>query len=174
MKPRIRTYLLIGLALISIVGLEAVFRPDLHFVKSSINEAIPTAMTTTLNGTANVAPNPTSTTAPLMTSSPFITRAHTTTGTAELYDLGNGKHAIRLSNFSTSNGPDVRIYLVKGSDGSNASAITSGDYVDLGSLKASQGNQNYEIPANVDISQYKGVTVWCRRFGVIFGYANLT
>ena len=40
-------------------------------------------------------------------------------------------------------------------------------------LKGNQGNQNYELPADIDLSQYKSVAVWCRAFNIVFGYAAL-
>jgi hypothetical protein len=35
------------------------------------------------------------------------------------------------------------------------------------------GDQNYELPAGVDLSKYRAVTVWCKRFGVNFATAPL-
>ena len=46
-------------------------------------------------------------------------------------------------------------------------------YVDLGGLKGNIGDQNYEIPADVDLSQYQSVVIWCDRFNVAFGAADL-
>jgi Electron transfer DM13 len=54
-----------------------------------------------------------------------------------------------------------------------ASAHGSADYFDLGLIKGNQGNQVYEIPAEVDLSQYKSVDLWCVQFGASFGAAQL-
>ncbi|MGH1489794.1 MAG: DM13 domain-containing protein, partial [Acidimicrobiales bacterium] len=35
------------------------------------------------------------------------------------------------------------------------------------------GDQNYEISADVDLSTFGTVQVWCKRFGVEFGSATL-
>ncbi len=43
----------------------------------------------------------------------------------------------------------------------------------LGALKGNIGDQNYELPANVNLDKYQSVTIWCRRFGVNFGTAPL-
>jgi hypothetical protein len=48
-----------------------------------------------------------------------------------------------------------------------------GDYVDLGILKGNVGNQNYEIPDDVDLSAIKSVVIWCRPFKVVFSVADL-
>ena len=47
------------------------------------------------------------------------------------------------------------------------------DFIDLGDLKGNIGPQNYEIPEDVDLSRYKTVVIWCVRFGVAFGAAEL-
>jgi hypothetical protein len=40
-------------------------------------------------------------------------------------------------------------------------------------MKGNKGDQNYDIPAEVDLNKYKNVTIWCARFGVNFGQAAL-
>ena len=47
-------------------------------------------------------------------------------------------------------------------------------FVELGKLKGTDGDQNYEVPADLDLGKYRAVTIWCRRFGVNFGTAPLT
>jgi hypothetical protein len=64
------------------------------------------------------------------------------------------------------NGPDLKIYL-------SVDAKAS-DYKSLGSLKATSGTQNYAIPGSVDLSIYgKYVVVWCQKYSVLFGTAEL-
>lgn len=46
-----------------------------------------------------------------------------------------------------------------------------GSYVDLGVLKGNIGNQNYELPENLE--DFKSVVIWCKEFGVLFPYAVL-
>ena len=46
-------------------------------------------------------------------------------------------------------------------------------YYDLGVIKGNQGNQVYDIPAEVDLSQYRSVSLWCVQFSVGFGAAQL-
>lgn len=83
--------------------------------------------------------------------------------------LGNGteQRFLRFEDFATDNGPDLNVYLVNSSTGDVS------DYVDLGDLKGNIGDQNYEIPAGVDLDVYDRVVVWCVRFGVGFGSASL-
>ncbi|HEX3370759.1 MAG TPA: DM13 domain-containing protein, partial [Candidatus Cybelea sp.] len=76
----------------------------------------------------------------------LVSGAHDTAGTVTIYRLDNGQHVLRLSDFHTSNGPDVHIYLTSAEKVSSNGDVTGGKYLDLGSLKGNVGNQNYEIP----------------------------
>jgi hypothetical protein len=100
---------------------------------------------------------------------------HKTTGTVSILSTADGGHVLRLENFQTSNGPDVHVYLVKGTNADNNDFIKAGgdNFVDLGPLKGNIGDQNYTIPPNVNLDEYKAVSIWCRRFAVNFGAAPL-
>ena len=101
----------------------------------------------------------------------FVSGAHTTTGTATIYKLDDGSRILRLTNFSTSNGPKVHVILadhtISGNDVENAKSI------DLGDLKGNTGNQNYAIPADANLADVKSVAIYCERFHVNFGAATL-
>jgi Electron transfer DM13 len=99
--------------------------------------------------------------------------AHETKGLAALYQLPDGKRLLRLSNFETSNGPDVHVYLVAAEVAKDNATIKEAGFIDLGSLKGNKGDQNYELPADTDLNKYKSVSIWCARFGVNFGAATL-
>ena len=103
----------------------------------------------------------------------FHTNAHETKGVATIYRLDDGRRVLRLTEFSTSNGPDVRVYLVAAGDVQGEDAAKRAGVVDLGALKGNVGDQNYEVPEGLDLSQYRAVSIWCRRFSVNFGAAPL-
>jgi hypothetical protein len=109
----------------------------------------------------------------MLLSGEFRTGAHETSGTATVYRAADGKQILRLANFKTSNGPDVRVYLVKAGDVANEETVKNAGFVDLGPLKGNMGDQNYEIPTTVDLASHRAVSVWCRRFSVNFGAAAL-
>jgi len=46
------------------------------------------------------------------------------------------------------------------------------DFVNLGRIRATEGNVNYEIPEGTDLTKYKNVLIWCRAFSVLFSYAT--
>lgn len=98
----------------------------------------------------------------------FESGAHPTSGEALVIGNGTTQRFLRFENFETDNGPDLNVYLVNSSTGDVS------DYVDLGDLKGNIGDQNYEIPADVDLDVYDQVVIWCVRFGVGFGDALLT
>ena len=91
---------------------------------------------------------------------------HDTQGDAFTIPLEDASNVLRLENFKSTNGPDLYVYL---STDENAS-----DFVNLGTLKASSGNQNYEIPNDMDLDKYNKVLIWCKAFGVLFGSAELS
>lgn len=136
------------------------FRPELLFINRKVNEQFPTAQAASGQPAALVAGQ-------------FHSVAHETKGTATIYQLPDGKKTLRLTNFETSNGPDVNVYLVAASDASDSETVTRAGFLPLGSLKGNIGDQNYELPADLDLTKYKSVTIWCRRFGVNFGTAPL-
>lgn len=91
---------------------------------------------------------------------------HRTSGNATVIRTNNGSQILRLSNFRTTNGPDLFVYL--------ATDTTGKDIVNLGRLKGNIGDQNYPIPSDVDLSRYRYVLIWCRPFAVLFGSAQLS
>ncbi len=136
------------------------FRPERLFINQNVNEQFPT---TTTSGAA-----PTK-----LASGEFHSGAHETKGTATLFQLGEGKRTLRLTNFETSNGPDVHVYLVAAADAKDSDTVKHAGFIELGALKGNVGDQNYDIPANVDLTKYRAVTIWCARFAVNFGTAPL-
>ena len=97
----------------------------------------------------------------------------TGSGTATIYELADGKRVLRLTNFSVENGPDLHVRLIKADDAKDTASVAKTDFVELDKLKGNKGNQNYDVPENVDLSKYKVVSIWCNRFSVNFAAAPL-
>lgn len=95
--------------------------------------------------------------------SEMIPNAHEVSGEALIVNSGD-KRFLRFENLKTINGPDLRIYL--------SADLDAKDFVDLGVIRATEGNVNYEIPAGTDLTKYKYAMIWCRAFGVLFSYAE--
>lgn len=108
----------------------------------------------------------------MMMSGSFRGLAHKTSGTAILDKASDGHYYVRFENFSTENGPDLFVYLSAVAGDSKESDFP-GEFVDLGKLKGNIGNQNYLVPDGADLSKYKSVIIWCRRFNTTFGASPL-
>ena len=82
---------------------------------------------------------------------------------------------LRLTNFKTSNGPDVHVILIAAKDAADDANFLKGntERVDLGTLKGNEGDQNYDIPSGTDLSKFQTVSIYCERFNVNFGAAPL-
>lgn len=93
----------------------------------------------------------------------MIAMAHEVEGVALLVESGN-ETFLRFEDLKTINGPDLRIYL--------SSDLNADDIVDLGPIRATEGNVNYPIPAGTNLGKYKNAMIWCRAFGVLFSYAQ--
>ena len=177
--------ILIGIALVAGGVLWYLFRPDALVFNKTVNEAFPGAqpssraeaqgkgMARSTMGSSALAMADDATPDKLY-SGTFHSNAHETNGVATIYQLDDGRRVLRLSAFRTSNGPDVRVYLVAATDVQEEEAAKRAGIVDLGALKGNIGDQNYDVPAELDLSKYRAVSIWCRRFSVNFGAAPLT
>jgi hypothetical protein len=146
------------------------FRPELLFVNKRVNEALPVSTAAAAEGqTSAEAGAPTA-----LVSGRFHSVAHETKGSATVHRLPDGRRVLRLTEFVTSNGPDVRVYLVAVPDASDNETVKKAGFVELGKLKGTEGDQNYDVPADLDLGKYRAATIWCRRFSVNFGTAPLT
>jgi hypothetical protein len=92
-------------------------------------------------------------------------------GKVTLGKTTDGKLVLRLENLKSANGPDLHVYLTKEASPSNDAQIKQG--FEVGTLKATQGNLNYELDTSLDLSQYKSVAIYCKSASVVFGFANL-
>jgi hypothetical protein len=145
---------------LAIAGIAAwyAFRPERLFIDQKVNEQFPTASAAASSK---------------LVSGQFHSGAHETKGTATVFQLADGTKTLRLTDFATSNGPDVHVYLVATDDAKDNDSVTKAGFIDVGTLKGNIGDQNYELPANADLAKYRSVTIWCKRFSVNFGTAPL-
>jgi hypothetical protein len=105
----------------------------------------------------------------------FHGKVHQTSGRATVYQKADGKLVLRLTNFKTSNGPDVHVILVAAKDADDDANFLKSDVarVELGRLKGNEGDQNYGIPVGTDLAKFKTVSIYCERFNANFGAAPL-
>jgi hypothetical protein len=112
--------------------------------------------------------------APIATGT-FHGQVHSTSGRAAIYQAADGKRILRLTNFKTSNGPDVHVVLAAAADAKDDDNFLKNkvERVELGKLKGNEGDQNYAIPAGTDLSRFRTVAIYCERFNATFGAAPL-
>jgi hypothetical protein len=158
-RPIVRVLTAAAGALVVVVGL-VVFQPWKLWVDVTVDEAPPAAAAQAV-----------------LASGTLISHEHATTGTVSVVAAPDGTRYLRLTDLDTSNGPVLKVWLtdapvLTGRDGWKV--FDDGAYVDLGDLKGNRGSHNYLLPADVDLSRFTSVSIWCDRFDVSFGAAALT
>ena len=164
------------------------FQPWKLFVDHRVDERLPdVAVAADETTPPPVAPVPSASASPsvsatratnrLVARGSLITHEHDTSGTVNIVELADGSRVLTLRNLDTSDGPDVEVWLTDAPVRAGEKGwyvFDDGAHVSLGDLKGNQGNQVYRIPKSVDLSRYTSVSLWCARFDVSFGAAELT
>lgn len=155
-----KKWILAGIGVPVAVAAWWAFRPEKLWVNVKVNEPAP------FGSSADIQP---------LYTGLLAGRAHPTSGRASIYQTADGKRDLRLTDFMTSNGPDVHVVLAQSADESLKQDFVKGKLtsVELGLLKANQGDQNYDLPDSADLSQYDAVVIYCERFHAVFGIAKL-
>src|SRR5262245_57545080 len=159
---KLRTILVIA-GLVILASGWYLFRPERLFINERVSEDLPMATQ------AATSPSPIA-----LYQGHFHDGAHKSEGLATIYQLADGKRILRFTNFETSNGPDVRIFMIAADDAKDNATVTKSGFVEIGALKGNVGDQNYELPADLDLMKYRAVTIWCKRFSVNFATAPLS
>jgi hypothetical protein len=143
------------------------------FLTTTLNEDLPVRATASVAPAASLA-TPTGAATPAgpkviaMGQLQRVDDLHRGTGPVTLVEV-DGKTFVRFENVAIQNGPDLHVYLGRGMGG----AYDGDRDLYLGTLKATNGSFNYELPAGTAVSDYKSVVVWCRAFTVLFTWADL-
>jgi electron transfer DM13 len=104
----------------------------------------------------------------------FVSHEHSTRGTASIVRQPDGHRVLALANLRTSEGPVVKVWLTdRRVTDQGWHSFDDGRHLDLGRLKGNLGNQLYRIPDDAKLTGLRSVTIWCDRFDVSFGAAEL-
>lgn len=148
------------------------FGPQRLFLDRQVSEELPTP-TMTSDPSAGEGPVKEPARVDVLSSGEFRSLEHETTGSVRIVALEDGSRFVRLEHLATSDGPDLRIYLTDQPLSDDWGVWDDGRYVDLGPLKGNVGDSNYQIPDDLDLSGFRTVAIWCRRFTVGFGVAPI-
>ena len=89
---------------------------------------------------------------------------HATSGGVTIAE-GTAGYEVRLQeNFSFDGAPDPRVTLGSG---------TALNAVDLGELASKKGAQVYSVPAGTDPARFDKIVIYCRKYSVPLGIADL-
>jgi electron transfer DM13 len=168
-------------ALVLTVGL-ALFEPWRLFTSSEVDEPAPASQPSVPTESESLAPAPSPAPSSAPSSEPrdevlsegaFEDAEHGTSGRASILALADGRRFVRLEGLATSDGPDLHVWLSDQPSGGDWGSYDDGRYVRLGELKATHGNQNYEVPPEAELDGLTSVVIWCDRFNVAFGTAPI-
>lgn len=162
---------LLVIAIVAIIGMGVAYAISPYFTNSTVDEALPnTAIPLKMEDITIMKDKPMMEDITIQTyAGTFVgvgDGIHDAQGMVRTISLDDGNNVLRLENFKATNGPDLYVYL--------ATDNKASEFVNLGKLKANNGNQNYDIPENTDLEKYSKVLIWCKAFGVLFGNADLS
>src|SRR5712692_5603760 len=140
---------------------QAVIAKEPPAMQTAVADKTTHAMNETMPANAGSSPT-------LVAQGDFYNVVHEGKGKAEIFKLPDGSNLLRFEDFQVLNGPDLHVYLVPDEKINPDIGKDIPGYVDLGKLKGNQGSQNYNIPANVDVSKFRSVVIWCQPFRVPF------
>lgn len=174
------TWVLLGVLVVGAAFGLYWFQPWRLLTSKTVDDAAPIVAET--GGSMDIAPSrtvgatPRPAQAALIAQGEFVTHEHDTSGRAQLVRLPDGRHQLILQNLSTSDGPDLRVWLTdqpvrEGVQGWKL--FDDGRWVELGRLKGTHGTQVYTLPDDADPADFASVSIWCKRFAVSFGAAPL-
>ncbi|WP_030079861.1 DM13 domain-containing protein [Streptomyces baarnensis] len=180
-RPMVAGALAVAVVLVG-VGLYW-FKPWTLWQDDTVQEALPEATAAESadpsagrSATPRKAPGPERTAPVTVASGDLISHEHATSGTVKLLRLADGSHVVRLEDLDTSNGPDLRVWLTDAPVKEGRAGwfvFDDGLHESLGNLKGNKGSHNYRLPAGLDPADFTSVSIWCDRFNVSFGAAEL-
>ena len=98
---------------------------------------------------------------------------HKGSGAVTLYRLPTGEGLVRFEGLNVTNGPDLRVLVTAHPDPMTRADVHDADYTEIGKLKGNKGDQNYDVPADLDLASIRSIVIYCAPFQVVFSVAPL-
>ena len=104
----------------------------------------------------------------------WVKKYYSVSGNWSIETNAGKSYLVLHSNFKTSKGPDLKLFLTKKS----ANSIGKSEAVEkhgvlLGELKSYKGEQKYLIPSNLSISDFKSIVVHCEKYTKVWGASSI-
>jgi hypothetical protein len=183
MDHRRRNLILVGLALVvslpvgwyllSPLFIDRRVEEEFPFVPAEATAAMEEAMTEPEKTMEEPMPPGDAAEMRILAQGEFYNLAHEGQGRATVYELADGSRVLRFEDFAVLNGPDLQVWLVPVDPVPDTVGVEIPGYFDLGSLKGNIGDQNYDLPSELNLSAFKSVVIWCQPFRVPFNAAPL-
>ncbi|MBW3556732.1 MAG: DM13 domain-containing protein [Actinobacteria bacterium] len=94
-------------------------------------------------------------------------------GTVRIVDLADGRRVLRLDDFFVSINSDLEIWFSEHPKPTSTPEAASAPHRRLEFLKATAGAMNYEVPADLDVSRYRSIVIWCELTSNAYSAATL-
>lgn len=95
-------------------------------------------------------------------------------GEVTIFEDADGAKYLRFENFSVVNGPNLRVVLSASAEPQSIEDVRQNNQdIDLGALRGTFGSQNYEIPANLDLTPYRSVVIISDSLNLIYSVAPI-
>lgn len=102
-----------------------------------------------------------------------IDSTHRGEGQAFIYQVGDTRRVLRLDPFQVTAGPELRVLLSPHPEPRTSAEVMLPTYVDMGALVSTTGAQNYEIPPDVNLREFRSVVIYSTPFNIIYTTATL-
>jgi hypothetical protein len=90
---------------------------------------------------------------------------------ATIIEENGQRYLVFNEDFTTAEGPDVQVVLHRESE--VPVQLQEENYMTIAPLASMNGTQRYVLPDELNLDEFKAVSIWCRQFNVSFGYAAL-
>ncbi|MGI8759528.1 MAG: DM13 domain-containing protein [Acidimicrobiales bacterium] len=99
--------------------------------------------------------------APVLAAGSFYSIDEDGSGTATLYDLPDGRRALRFEDFEVFNNTDLVVWLSEAPMPTTSAESVEAPLVEIAELKSTIGPQNYLVPDDLPTERIRSVIIWC-------------